>query len=216
MRAPEGLWGTMDLWNRAAISLVALFLLLAAVVTLLVTLEAVDPDFLPGGSVEPSDAWFYDQLTGIAHFTGGDQAVTIAVTIMVAVFMLVLLFLEVPPVVFRRLPVLQVSHTAEGASTVEASSVRLLAERTGISNRNVNSIRCRLTVRRRPTGGGAASIVINCYPRVSLGSDLQEIRDDLQTRIKDVVQDLTGLTVLQVHVVRVRYDRGDDSRLIGA
>ena len=207
----------MDLWNRAAISLVALFLLLAAIVTLLVTLEAVAPDFLPGGSAEqPTEAWFYDQLTGLADFSGGDQAVTLAVTIVVGLFMLILLFIEVQPVVFRRPLVLQVSHTAEGASTVEASSVRLLAEKTGISNRNVNSIRCRLRVRRRPTGAGAASIVINCYPRVALGSDLQEIRDDLQTRIKDVVQDLTGLTVLQVHVVRVRYDRGDDSRLIGA
>ena len=198
--------------NRVAISLVALLVVVGAIVTLLVAAEAVDPDFLPGGSAE--DSWFYQELKGLADFSGTAQGISIGVSIVVALAALGFFFFNVSSFQFRRPDTLQVSSSADGALTVETNSVRLLAERTGISNRNVSSIRCRLGVRRRPSGAGPASIVIACYPRVVLGSDLQEIRDDLQTRIKEAVQNLTGLAVLQVHLARVRYDKGDDSRLI--
>ena len=74
---------------------------------------------------------------------------------------------------------------------------------------------CRLRVRGRRSAI-PASIIIVCYPRVILGSNVQEIRDDLQTRVKEAVENLTGLTVLQVNVARVRYERGDSPRLMGA
>ena len=202
----------MNRWNHIVASLVAVFLLVAAIVTLLVTVEAVDPDFLPGGATE--DAWFYEQLQGVRDFSGGDQAITIAVTVIVALAMLAVIPLEFMPL--RRRQTLGISSTQEGMLTVDANSVRLLTERTGIINRNVSSIRCRLAVRRKTSGSGPASIVIMCYPRLILGSNLPEVRDDLQTRIKQVVEQLTGLTVLQVHVVSVRYDRSDDARLIGS
>ena len=195
----------------------ALLTLVAAIVVLLVTTEVVDPDFLPGGSAQtPSDAWFYAQLKGIADFGGGDQTITIVVSVAVAVVMLGLLVMTAAPGVRRRRGSLQISSDAEGLTSVEVGSVRLLAERTGAVNRSVSSIRCRIGVRRRPVGSGPASIFIACYPRVVLGSDLQEIRDDLQTRIKQAVEKLTGLTVLQVHVVRIKFDKGEDSRLLAA
>ena len=195
-------------------SLIATFLLAAAVVTLLVATEALDPDFLPEGSAEsPSDAWFYAQLKGLADFSGGDQAIAIAVTIVVGVSMLGVLLFELWPL-RRREALLPISSTSAGALTIEASSVRLLAERTGFSNRNISSLRCR--VRRRSGARVPASIVVACYPRVILGSNVQEVRDDLQSRIKHTVEDLTGLTVLQVHVVKVKYDRSDTTRLLGS
>ena len=200
----------MNRWNQIIVSLVAVFILVAAIVTLLVAVEAIGPDFLPGGAAE--DAWFYEQLRGVRDFSGGAQATTIVVTIIVALAMLALTSLELMPP--RRRQALGISLTQEGALTVDADSVQFLTERTGIINRNVSSIRCRLVVPKRASGGGAASIIILCYPRVTLGSNLQEIRDDLQTRIKQAVEELTGLTVLKVHVVRVRYDRSDDTRLI--
>ena len=196
--------------------MVALFLVVAAVVTLLVATEAIDPDFLPGGSVEaPSDSWFYEQLNGVADFSGGDQAVTVVVTMAVALAMLLGLFLELRTLRPRE-RTLPISATHDGILTVEESSVRLLAERTGISNRSISSLRCRIGVRGNPPTGGPASIIIACYPRLILGSDVREVGEDLRTRIKDAVQQLTGLTVLRVNVVRVRYDRNDDKRLISA
>ena len=209
-RAPESLRGAMNRWNQIVALLAATFILVAAIVTLLVTVEAVGPDFLPGGTAE--DAWFYEQLQGVRDFSGVDQAVTIAVTAIVALAMLALISLEFTP--SRRRRALGISLTQEGALTAEMDSVRFLAERAGIINRNVSSIRCRLIVKKRASGGEPASIIILCYPRVILGSNLLEIRDDLQTRIKQVVEQLTGLTVLKVHVVRIRYDRSDDTRLI--
>ena len=203
----------MSGFNRAAVSLVALLLIAGAVVTLLVILEAVDPDFLPGGS--SSEAWFYDQLLGLSEFTGADQAVTVAVSIVVGLFALALFALEIRPLLPRTPESLQISAGDRGVSTVHVDSIRLLAERTGSTNRNVNSIRCRLRVTRRPAGGGPATVNIACYPRVQLGSDLPEIRDDLQLRVKEVVEQLTGLTVSRVHVARIKYDRNGDSRLLG-
>ena len=212
----------MDLWNRLAISLIALFVLVGAVVTLLVAAEALDPDFLPGGTAEveldggaSSDSWFEPQLQGVADYSGSAQAITVAVSVAVALAMLAVVLLEILPVI-RRPGALQISSTPEGALTIQLSSVRLLAEKTGISNRNISSLRCRLRVRRRPPAGGPASISIVCYPRLLLGSDVQEVRDDLQARVKEAVERLTGLAVIQVNVVRVRYDRGESRQLIGA
>ena len=202
----------MERTNRIAVSLTALFLLVAAVVTFLVAIGVLATDFLPGGSVDrPSDSWFNDQLRDLAGYDGAAKAVTVVVTLLVVAAMLAVLFIETVP--SRRRQILPISMTSEGALTIEASSVTLLAERTGITNRNVSALRCRLVVRTRPISG-PASIVLACYPRVILGSDLQEIRDDLQTRIKESVQQLTGLNVLRVNVVNVKFGRGDDSRLM--
>ena len=203
----------MDLWNRLFVSLVALVLLAGAIVTLLVAANAVDPDFLPGGAGD--QAWFHSELRGVDRFGGTAQAVTIVVTIVVGLVMLAVLFLEL--ISLRGRPaLLRISSTSNGDLNIEESSVRLLAERVGSSNRNISSLRCRLRRSRRHTMGGPASIYISCYPRVVLGSNVPQVRDDLQTRIKDAVQQLTGLNVLQVHVVRVRFDRADDSRLLGS
>lgn len=201
----------MDRWNRLAVALVATFLVVAAVVTLLAATEATDPDFLPGGSGDES--WFYDQLNGLAQFDGRDQGIAIAVSLVVAMAMLVLVIVELS-MLRRRGLLLPVSSAAEGSLNIEAGSVRLLAERTGSLNPYVNSLRCALTLRgRRTATGGPASIIIRCYPRLVLGSNVQEVRDDLQTRIKAKVEQLTGITVIQVNVSRVRFDRSDDTRV---
>ncbi len=207
----------MDGLNRIVTFLVALLTLVGAIVVLGVTTDVVDPDVLPGGSAQTSsDSWFYAQLKGIADFGGGEQTITIVASVAVAVVMLGLLVMIATPGVRRRRGSLQISSDAEGLTSVEVGSVRLLAERTGAVNRSVTSIRCRIWVRRRPVGTGPASILIACYPKVVLGTDLQEIRDDLQTRIKQAVEKLTGLTVLQVHVVRIKFDKGEHSRLLAA
>lgn len=204
----------MDGLNRAVTFLVALLTLVAAIVVLLVITTAVGPDFFPGGSVQsPSDAWFYAQLNGLADFGGADKTIAVVVTAVVAVFMLGLLVITAVPVLRRGQGSLLVSSAADGVTSVEVSSIRLLAERTGAVNRCVRSIHCRIGVKSRVSELGSASILIECYPRVSLGSDLREVRDDLQTRIKQVVEKLTGLTVLQVHVMQIKFDKGEDSRL---
>ena len=207
----------MNGWNRIFVSLVGVFLVVGAVVTLLVATEAVDPDFLPGGiALDPSDSWFYSELKGLADLEGSDEIITIVVPILVGLFMLALIYFELGQVVGSRDTLLPVSSTDDGMLTILSSSVRVLAEKTGITNRHVTSLNCAIGVIRRPTTGEPASVTIACYPRVDLGCDVQEVRDDLQGRIKDTVQRLTGLSVLRVDVMRIRYDKGEAKRLLGS
>ena len=136
-----------------------------------------------------------------------------SVAAIVALATLVLILLEIKPA--RNVNTLPISSTDEGWLTVEEDSVRHLAEQTGSSNRQIVSLRCQV----RANGKRSvvpASIVIACHARVVLGSKVQDIRDDLQTRVKATVENLTGLNVLQVNVSKVKYDRVDRPRLIGA
>ena len=203
----------LDRMNRVLVSLVAVLVVAASVVISLAATEALDPDFLPGGSGQ--DAWFYHQLNGLADFDDGDLTITLVASIAAGVLMLGVLLLQVRPL-FRKQAVLLINDSPEGGSTIEVASVRLLAERTGIVNRQVNSLRCKVRPGRRGRAGiGPSSISIACYPRLVLGSSTEEIRDDLQTRIKESVEQLTGLKVLRVDVYS-KFDRGDEGRLIAS
>ena len=203
----------IDRLNRILVSLVAVLVVVAAVVIVLAATGALGPDFLPGGSGQSS--WFYRQLDGLAGFDDGAFAITLAVSIAAGVLMLGVLMLEGRPL-FRRRRVLLINNSPEGGSTIEVDSVRLLAERTGIVNRQVNSLRCKVRLRRGGRRGMGPSIVaITCYPRLVLGSSAQEISDDLQARIKESVERLTGLAVLLVDV-HSKFDRGEEGRLIAS
>ncbi len=206
----------MDRFNRIAVSLAALFAIVSAIITILVAAGAINYWFLPGGSdiESESNAWFEPQLRGLAEFQGGGEAAAVVVPIIVIVLMALLLVFQYKGGSGREKRVLPISVTDLGRLNVEADSVRLLAERTGGGNRNIVDLRCRLAERRRKPPSVPASIVIACYPQVVMGADIQEIRDDLQARIKEVVERLTGLQVERVNVSRVRYDRGQERRLM--
>jgi hypothetical protein len=206
----------MDRYNRIAVSLGALFIILSAIITLLVASGAVNYWFLPGGSdiESESNAWFEPQLRGLAEFQGGGEVAAVVVPIIVIVLMALLLVFQYKGGSGKRERALPISVTDLGRLNVEADSVRLLAERTGSVNRNIVDLRCRLAARRTKPPAVPASIVIACYPQIVMGSDIKELRDDLQTRIKEVVERLTGLQVERVNVSRVRYDRGQERRLM--
>ena len=207
----------MGLWNRLAVSLVSLFLIIAAVVTLLVATEAVPPDFLPGGVVADGlvseESWFQSELEDLASYEGSARVISMAISIAVAAVMLLVLLAEWR--VGQKTMSLLISVTGEGGLSIEEDSVRYLAERTGQSNRNVTRLRCGVRIQGR-RNVAPARVIITCYPRVILGSNVQEIRDDLQQRVKDSVESLTGLLVDRVDVARVRYERSDSSKLMGA
>ena len=207
----------MGLWNRLAVSLVSLFLIIAAVVTLLVATEAVPPDFLPGGVVADGlvseESWFQSELEDLASYEGSARVISMAISIAVAAVMLLVLLAEWR--VGQKTMSLLISVTGEGGLSIEEDSVRYLAERTGQSNRNVTRLRCGVRIQGR-RNVAPARVIITCYPRVVLGSNVQEIRDDLQQRVKDSVESLTGLLVDRVDVARVRYERSDSSKLMGA
>ena len=207
----------MVLWNRLIVSLLALFGIAAGVITVLVATGAMPPDFLPGGRLDGDaqvqGSWFQSQLEDLAAYQGSAKVTAVAIALAVAATTLALLLMQVTP--GSKAVSLLISITGDGGLSMEDESVRYLSERTGLSNRHITDLRCRVAVRGRRTLA-PARIIITCYPRVTLGSNVQEIRDDLQQRVKVTVENLTGLQVIRVDVARVRYERNDAAKLMGA
>lgn len=198
----------LDRFNRLLVVLIALLALAGAVVIVLVATEAADPDFLP-------NAWFLPQLAALSGFDGSRLAITLATSMAVGVLMLFLIYAELKPKARYGRP-LTISSSPDGDLTIDEDSVKYLAEKTGVANRQVAAIDCRV---HQANGNGRnaevpATVAIDCYPKVAFGANLQEVRDDLQHRIRDTVEKLTGLTVARVSVDHVKYQRtGDNARV---
>ncbi len=211
----------MEAWNRIVITLLTILVIAAAGLVALVTAGYVDPDFLRGSG---EDAWFFQQMNGLAGYEGSTQGIVIGICVGVIGVMLILLQLELHTARKHEvlLPISSAQYVAPsddspgqaaGIVNMEASSVRLLAERTGSANREVHDLRCRLAVRSKPPNG-PARIVIGCYPRLRMGSDVQEVSSDIRSRIHETVEQLTGLQVVAVNVVRIRYSKSEEDNIL--
>jgi hypothetical protein len=186
----------MSVFNRLVVVIIAVVILGGAVTTLLVAAGAVAPDVLPFG-------WFQSQLVMVADATGGGLAAIIALGVVIALGMIGLLYVELVP---SGMPAsLLISSGENGIITIDAASVCVLAEHTAANARGVHRARCRL----KQSGGG---LLISCQVSLALGSGILEIGVDLRSRIKEVVEQLTGLSVAQVDI-RTKYEQGKAKRL---
>ena len=168
--------------------IVALVVLAGAVITLIVTAGATTPS---------SYGWFESALQRAADATGGNAAAIIAVGVIIALGMVALLLFELIPV--RKAAPLLISSTEEGVTTIDQDSVRLLAEKTATSAvSNVRDIRC-------VVGEKAGGLTISCRASVALGSNIPEVGAELQNKVKDAVEKLTGLPVVKVDV-KAKYE----------
>lgn len=93
-----------------------------------------------------------------------------------------------------------ISSEANGTVRLSVESIAQLAQRTGRGNRDVRSIRCRVAV--RPEG-----LNISCAAGLRMGADVPAVTADVQQNIREVVERLTGLQVIDVPM-RTRY-QGD-------
>lgn len=182
----------MDVLNRVVMVIAALAVLAGAVITTLVAVEVADPDVLFSG-------WFESQLEEVADASGGEVAGIIAVSITIALGMMVLLIFELIPM--RKPALFMLSSTEQGIATIEKDSVRELAENTALSFRNVRDASCRVAK------NAADLMVISCRTSLALGTNMTEMTAELQSKIKGTVEELTGLTVLQVNV-KSKYESG--------
>lgn len=215
----------MNIFNRFIGAAGYLALAVIAVVAFLVTVGWLDYWFLPWGiSAEDAaevngtlagdpNAWIESELRSLSLLEGKWKAIAIIVSLGTAVLTLPLLILELRGGIRKYESPLMISSTEAGVLNVEVSSIRDLVEQVGGTNRSVINLRCRIAVRRK-TPGGPYRIIISCQPRVEMGSDLTEIRDDIQARVKETVERVTGLEVDRVNIVRVRYAKLPDNRLI--
>jgi len=186
----------MSVFNRVVVVVIAVVILGGAVITLLVATGVSTPDLLPYG-------WFESQLRGVADATGGSLAAVIAVSIVIALGMIVLLFSEFIP--SGKPASLLISSTENGVITIDVGSVCVLAEHIAASARGVHRVKCLVKE-------NEGALLISCRASLALGTKIPEVGAELRSKIKEVVEELTGLPVARVDI-STKYEPREAKRL---
>ena len=184
----------MTAFNRIVVVLVVLVLLAGSIITLLVATEATSPD---------SYGWFDFILQKAADTSGGDLAAVIAVAVVIALISIIVLLIELA--LPRQPAPLLISSSEEGITTINQESVCILAEKTAADVQNVRDVHCSV-------GEKVGGLVISCQARVSMASNVPEVCAELQGKVKDTVEKLTGLPVAQINV-QTKYESAGAKRL---
>lgn len=186
----------MSVFNRIVVVIIGLVILALAVITLLVAAGMSIPDALPY-------EWFEPQLQRVADATGASAIGIIAVAVVIALGMIAMLFFEFVPL--RSPGPLLISSTEDGIITMDAESICVLAEATAANIHSVHHVKCHV---REKTG----VLLISCRPLVVLGTSIPEVGVELQSKIKEAVEQLTGLAVAQVDI-KIKYKPVEARRL---
>ena len=177
-----------EIVNRVFTTVFSLLVLAAAIILLLVATGAASEEILPYN-------WFSGQLLGVAEADGGDKAIAIAVSIILILGMGAILVLEFVP---RSKLLLSIRSGEGGALSVDETSVCILAENVGSKVEGVKHIRSRVSE-------GPNGVILSCDVLLALGSDILGVGSELQQRMKESVEKLTGLTIAQV-IINTRYE----------
>jgi len=186
----------MSVFNRVAVVVISLAILAGAVVTLLVATEFSTPDIIGSG-------WLNLELERAADASGGSAAAIIVVCVIIASGMIALLIFELSPS-SKRVPIL-ISANEKGIATIDTKSVCLLAEKVAASSQYVRDVECSIKE-------STAGLLITCLASVALGCNVPELSAELQSNIKQSVEQMTGLPVAQVDV-KVKYESMEGKRL---
>lgn len=175
-------------FNRAVATLLILAILAAALITLLVSIGVSDP---------ARYGFFSQPLQRLAEAGGAEAATIVVGSIVIALLMLVVLRFELAP--NRHGSSLLVSSGNGGVTTIDEGSVRILSEKVALTVRDLRGVRC--GVRERQGG-----LIITCLAAVALGSNIPEVSSQVQAKVKEAVEKLTGLPVVSVNV-KAHYGR---------
>ena len=190
----------MNLFNGLLVSLGALASVAVGVLILLVLTQTLSAEILPTDALS-------QQFAGLSEQSGGALWRDIGVA---AAFILVgfaVLALEARALTRTAAPgMVLISSDQNGVVRLSIESISQLAQRTAQANREVRSIRCRVRV----APGG---LTINCAAGLRMGSDVPAVTSDIQHDIREVVERLTGLVVIDVPV-RARYQGDRDQPVL--
>jgi uncharacterized alkaline shock family protein YloU len=180
----------MNTFNRVLVVVLFLDFIAAAVISIMAMAGYVLA--LPGSI-------FSQQLSFLQGLSGWDRVIAIASASVFIVFIAYLIWLELT-VGFPEKALL-LSSNEKGDIYINRDTVETFAEKVGRQeSAQVRAISCYVTQKRK-------GIVIDCNPTIRLGTSLNSITPRIQARVKQSVQDLLGLNVLNVRV-RARYERG--------
>jgi hypothetical protein len=142
---------------------------------------------------------FSQQLAYLQSLSGSDQVVAFAAASGFTVFAAFLIWLEFTAGFPEK--TLRLSSNDQGTIYVDRNTVETFAEKVGRQESvQVRNIHCHVKQKRK-------GILIDCVPTLKLGTNMNSVNPRIQTRIKETVQDLLGLPVLNVKV-RARYESG--------
>ena len=148
-----------------------------------------------------------EQLAVMAEDTGGAWWRNVGISLGFIALGLALLALEARGLTRAATPnMVLVSSEAAGTVRMSVESIVQLSQRTAQVNREVRSVRCHV----RATPGG---LVIQCTASLRMGADVPAVAADVQSNIREVVERLTSLTVIDVPV-RARYQGDRDQPVL--
>lgn len=184
----------MNSFNRILVVILFLALIAAAVVSIMI-LAGYAPTIL--GSTFSQQVAFLQSLAGLA------KAAAIAAAVAVIAFLAYLIWLEFNLGFPEK--TLRLSSNEQGTIYVSRNTVETFAEKVGKQeSAQVKDIRCQVKQKRK-------GILIDCNPTLRLGTNMNSVNPRIQTRVKEAVQNLLGLPVIDVRV-RARYEPGRSAR----
>ena len=190
----------MNAVNGLLVILGALASIAVGVLILLVVTQTLSPQTVPVPVLQ-------QQLAAMAEHVGGLWWRDVGIAVAFVVVGLLVLALE-SRLLFRTASPGMVLLTSDPNGIVRLSidSIVQLAQRTAQSNREVRSVRCRVRV----APGG---LIISCAAGLRMGADVPAVTSDMQHDIREVVERLTGLNVIDVPV-RARYQGDRDQPIL--
>ncbi len=191
----------MNIVNRLVVSLGALVFVAAGVYILLL----ISGTLLPG---DINGEFFVPQIERIAADTGADLWADVGIAIGFIAVGAVVLLIQLATLGRRgregRTVLLR--DDEQGYVRISVESIRELAERTTYGVRSVLDARCSVKV----TPGG---LRMGCHLTLRMATDLPDATANVQTAVRDVVERLTGLKVIDVSVT-ARYGRHRDEPVL--
>ena len=179
----------MNTFNRILVILLDLLLLIGAIVVLLVTFGVVTPaNVLPAGSTQTA---FGQWLGSFATMPPDATLITAVVSVLIILAGLALLAAELRPK--PRMQTIAIRNDGLGSVTVRTESVRELISYTAAQIPEVLQLQPRLEQ-------GSQGLQIRCRASLTPGANVAEVSTELQSRIKDAVEQYLGMNVASVAV----------------
>ena len=190
----------MNAVNGILVTLGALASIAVGVLILLVATQTLSPQAVPVPVLQ-------QQLAGMVGHTGAAWWRDIGIAAGFIVVGLLILILESRALTRTAAPgMVLVSSDANGVVRLSVESIVQLAQRTAQGNREVRSVRCNVHA-------GPSGLTINCAAGLRMGADVPAVTSDVQHDIREVVERLTGLNVVDVPV-RARYQGDRDQPVL--
>ncbi len=190
----------MNAFNGLLVTLGALASIAVGVLILLVITETLSAQAVPIPVLQ-------QQLAGLVEDTSGAWWRDAGIAAAFIVVGLLVLLLEARTLTRTAAAgMVLVSSDSNGTVRLSVESIAQLAQRTARSNREIRSVRCRVQV-------ASSGLTINCIAGLRMGSDVPAVTSDIQHDIREVVERLTGLNVIDVPV-RARYQGDRDQPVL--